>query len=356
MCIDTVQIWFGIANEQISSIFESVICPPHDNDRVLSFHIFYLMIIFMLFFSSGYHTQQQNEIGREQQLNNAGSTLSSPSPLTRGTPGSQSKYTPMHAVPSTDQQFVSNFQTSHNTNSHGIHQISLSQSSPQNMTSGRLSNVRHEPYRNKHHKKTSANLEQRRSGSNKHQQTGKMKLPTEPETQNIVSTNHNERIKIEQIDESGFVKPIISSETENQNQNTQLPSTPMTRLDNQGYISNQDLSNSSTSNINDGADENNSGVGIMGVKESGVSDSRGASSDLTNTDTDISVSDEISKTVKVEAITESELELEITGVEPGPMTISDGSWVTDAHSGVGYGQSGSRHSSSGAEVDPEVGE
>ena len=29
MCIDTEEIWFGIANGQISSNFEGVICPRH---------------------------------------------------------------------------------------------------------------------------------------------------------------------------------------------------------------------------------------------------------------------------------------------------------------------------------------
>ena len=29
MCIDIVEIWFGIANEQISSNFDGVICPRH---------------------------------------------------------------------------------------------------------------------------------------------------------------------------------------------------------------------------------------------------------------------------------------------------------------------------------------
>ena len=29
MCFDTVEIWFGIANEQISSIFDGVICLRH---------------------------------------------------------------------------------------------------------------------------------------------------------------------------------------------------------------------------------------------------------------------------------------------------------------------------------------
>ena len=29
MCIDIVEIWFGIANGQISSIFDGVVCPRH---------------------------------------------------------------------------------------------------------------------------------------------------------------------------------------------------------------------------------------------------------------------------------------------------------------------------------------
>ena len=29
LCIDIVEIWFGIANGQISYIFDRVICPPH---------------------------------------------------------------------------------------------------------------------------------------------------------------------------------------------------------------------------------------------------------------------------------------------------------------------------------------
>ena len=35
MCIDIMEIWFGIANGQILSNFYGVICPQHDNGRVL---------------------------------------------------------------------------------------------------------------------------------------------------------------------------------------------------------------------------------------------------------------------------------------------------------------------------------
>ena len=41
MCINIVEIWFEIANGQISSFFfDRVICPPHNSGRVLLFHIF----------------------------------------------------------------------------------------------------------------------------------------------------------------------------------------------------------------------------------------------------------------------------------------------------------------------------
>ena len=43
MCIDTVVIWFGIANGQIS-------CPPHDSGRVLLFHV--LFVLWHTWFSS----------------------------------------------------------------------------------------------------------------------------------------------------------------------------------------------------------------------------------------------------------------------------------------------------------------
>ena len=39
MCIDIVEIWFWIAIGYISSIFDRVISPWHDNGGVLSFHV-----------------------------------------------------------------------------------------------------------------------------------------------------------------------------------------------------------------------------------------------------------------------------------------------------------------------------
>ena len=41
MCIDIVKMWLGTANEQISSIFDSVICPLPDSGGILSFHVLF---------------------------------------------------------------------------------------------------------------------------------------------------------------------------------------------------------------------------------------------------------------------------------------------------------------------------
>ena len=45
MCIDIVEILFGIDNGQISSIFDRVICPRHNNGRVISFHVIFMLIL-----------------------------------------------------------------------------------------------------------------------------------------------------------------------------------------------------------------------------------------------------------------------------------------------------------------------
>ena len=39
-CIDIKEIWCRIANGQILSVFDRVICPQHDNGGVLEFNIF----------------------------------------------------------------------------------------------------------------------------------------------------------------------------------------------------------------------------------------------------------------------------------------------------------------------------
>ena len=52
MCIDIVEIWFGIANGQILSNFYRVICPHHNNDGVLyyseSFYFNFCIKIYLI--------------------------------------------------------------------------------------------------------------------------------------------------------------------------------------------------------------------------------------------------------------------------------------------------------------------
>ena len=50
VCIDIVEICFGIANGQISSIFDSVICPPHSSGWVLSFYVLDFVLFLLLLF------------------------------------------------------------------------------------------------------------------------------------------------------------------------------------------------------------------------------------------------------------------------------------------------------------------
>ena len=51
MCIDIKEIWFGIANGQISSMSDRVICQRHDNGRVFLLNVFiYLFFIYFFFF------------------------------------------------------------------------------------------------------------------------------------------------------------------------------------------------------------------------------------------------------------------------------------------------------------------
>ena len=49
MCIDTMEIWFKIANGQILSIFDRVICLPHNSCGVLSFHVFIFSVLVIVY-------------------------------------------------------------------------------------------------------------------------------------------------------------------------------------------------------------------------------------------------------------------------------------------------------------------
>ena len=50
VCIDIVEIWFGIVNGKISSIFERVICPLQVSFFFFFFFFFLLFFFFFFFF------------------------------------------------------------------------------------------------------------------------------------------------------------------------------------------------------------------------------------------------------------------------------------------------------------------
>ena len=62
MCIDIVEAWFGVANGQILSIFDRLICSKHDSDGVLSFHV-------LLFISSSLYKYVLNKRGHFEVSN-----------------------------------------------------------------------------------------------------------------------------------------------------------------------------------------------------------------------------------------------------------------------------------------------
>ena len=49
-CIDMKEVWFGIANGQMSSMFDRVICPRHDNGGYYSLTFLFPIIIIFLGF------------------------------------------------------------------------------------------------------------------------------------------------------------------------------------------------------------------------------------------------------------------------------------------------------------------
>ena len=61
-CIDIKEIWFGIANGQISSMFDRVICPRHNSVGVLKLNIF--IFIFFCNMCKTSSEGKQNEINK----------------------------------------------------------------------------------------------------------------------------------------------------------------------------------------------------------------------------------------------------------------------------------------------------
>ena len=217
-----------------------------------------------------------------------------------------------------------------------------------------------------------------------------MKLPTEPGSVQKLNINPNEVIKIEAVDdeveetqgdqmsktdqsipgksteESENMGAALSSSSHIQSSSassspshTALPSTPTSQSVHSPLV--KDDGSESSSSVNEAPEvkysdtvppeglsldsdlSNLTGIPGESVKmdTSESKTSAGASDDQTGTEEmDPNVN------IKVEAITESELDLEITGVEPGQMAQSD-NWVPNVQTRMGYGPS----TSTGAQGD-----
>ena len=308
---------------------------------------------------SGHHKQKQLEKEKQQQQlqDPGGQMLMAPTTSARYGAGPRPRFAPTR-VHTSPRQISPRSQSPR-----GIHPISLTRASPQNVPRGGASNVRHEPYPGVRPRKPLRfdPLSHKRLS----QPSSSMTLPTEPGSAQKLDINPNEVIKIEPMDEDetseksrteerkssvdsgkedSGTEPPASAESASPS-HTPMPPTPTDSS--QSPAVKDDGSESSSSTITNEPTE---------VKYSDTLPPGGLSldSDLSNLtgQTDTSASDSAAAdsnvNIKVEAITESELDdLEITGVEPGQMAQPDYGLMPNLQTRMGYDPS----MSGGAQVD-----
>ena len=284
--------------------------------------------------------------------------LMAPTTPTRYGAGLRPRFSPSR-VHTSPRQF-----SPHSQSPRGVHPISLTRASPQSVPRGGASNVRHEPYPGARPRKP-LNFDPQ-SHKRLSQSSSSMRLPTEPGSAQKININPNQVIKIEAMDEdeenteksqteetksvdsgkgdSGTSLPGTDPTAgESPSSQTAMPPTPTNSI--QSPAARDDGSESSSSTITNEPTE---------VKYSDTLPPGGLSldSDLSNltgippetAKTDTSTSDSASVdpnvSVKLEAITESELDdLEITGVEPGQMALSDYGLMPNVQNRMGFGPS-----------------
>ena len=188
-----------------------------------------------------------------------------------------------------------------------------------------------------------------------------MRLPTEPGSAQKINNNPNEVIKIEPMDEdeenteksqTEGTKSVDSgtgdsgtevATTESPSPQTAMPPTPTNSI--QSPAVRDDGSESSSSTItNEPAEVKYSDTLPPGglSLDSDLSNLTGIPSESAKTDTSTSDSASVDPnvSVKLEAITESELDdLEITGVEPGQMALPDYGLMPNVQNRMGFGPS-----------------
>ena len=291
--------------------------------------------------------------------------LMAPTTPTRYGPGPRPRFSPSH-VHTSPRQFSPQSQSPR-----GVHPLSLTLASSQSVPRGGASNIRHEPYLGARPKKpyNFDNQSQKRLS----QSPSCMKLPTEPGSAQRININPNEVIKIEAMDEdeenaeksrteerkssvdsgqgdSGASVPGTEPTTRASPLQTAMPPTPTDSA--QSPAVKDDGSESSSSTITNEPAEvkysDNLPPGGLSL-DSDLSNLTGISSETASMDTSTSDSAAVGPIVniKVEAITESELDLEITGVEPGQMAQPDYGLMPNVQARMGYSPS----SSGGAQDD-----
>ena len=318
---------------------------------------------------TGHHRQKQVEKEKEKQpptlSDPGGRILMAPTTPTRYGPGPKPRFAPTR-VQTSPRQFSQQLQSQ---SPRGVHPVSLTRASPQ----GRgASNVRHEPYPANRPRKGSLNFDPQ-----SHTRLPKvpMKLPTEPGNVQKMNVNPNEVIKIEAVDEydsqgdqttatdqSGKTgesdmengappsSQFQSSSASSSPSHTALPPTPTSQSVQSPLVKDDGSESSSSTIANEPAEVKYSDTIPPGglSLDSDLSNLTGIPGHAAEMDTaepksvasDEQTMDEMDPNVniKVEAITESELDLEITGVEPGQMPQSD-NWMPNVQSRMGYGPS-----------------
>lgn len=299
----------------------------------------------LVVFLPGHHTQKQNENRQQQQRQ---SNVESYLTFTSMGPGRRQSFPPLHAPQPPSLHIPMQFRNSSQFSSSpaDIHPVALTRAQPQPVSKTGHSNARPEPYSKKHPRK-----KQERSRLS-HQESGSMKLPTELGT--VKDKGASEvLVKVEVSDDQSDLSGVHSSDkSENSNhtggkitnQNcksssskSSLATSRISLATSQVSLTKDSETNSSSSNImNEAADDKKTIVEDISLDQGLVS--LGDNMDEAG-DTGSVSQGEISEVdpaadVKLECITESDIELEITG-EPGLMTNPDKNWASGGPSDVG---------------------
>ena len=255
-----------------------------------------------------------------------------PTTPTRYGPGPRPRFSPAR-VQTSPRQF----------SPRGVHPISLTRASPRGGAPG----VRHEPYPGARPRKP-LNFD-----PNRRPQPSSMRLPTDP-------TSAQKPIKIEAMDDdddnadksqTDQPKSVDSGKgdsgaeptaTDSQSPQTAPPHTPTDSIHSPAIRDDGSENSSSSTITNEPAEVKYSDTLPPGglSLDSDLSNLMGAPSDTAKSDTSTGDSAAIDPNVnvKIESITESELDLEITGVEPGQMAQPDYGMMPNLQS-MGYSPS-----------------